>query len=296
MIKYIDRITGKETEEKVYGEKILHFLYEKNQPLNSLIGTPFAHFLSRNAWISAAYGYWQKCGITKSKIKPFIDKFQVDPSEFLNPVEEFCSFNDFFIRKLKPDARPMAGTEAVIPADGRYRFFPNISQTDGFVVKGKKFNLAELLQDSVLAQRYENGSLVMARLCPSDYHRFHFPFDCIPEESKLINGWLYSVNPIAIEQNINIFTENKRSLCSLNSELFGKVLFLEIGATNVGSINQTYKPNSIQLKGAEKGYFAFGGSALILLFEPGRIQFAEDLIKLSRYGKEIRCLLGQPLS
>ena len=81
----------------------------------------------------------------------------------------------------------------------------------------------------------------------------------------------------------------------LDSKTFGKVLYLEIGATSVGSIQETYSPGKFQTKGAEKGYFEFGGSALILLFAKDAIQFDQDLLAATQEGFEIRCLLGQSM-
>ena len=134
----------------------------------------------------------------------------------------------------------------------------------------------------------------MARLCPTDYHRFHFPFSCHASSVKVINGFLYSVNPLALSKNIEIFTENTRVISTLTSEIFGEVIFIEVGATNVGSIHQTYREGTVQ-KGEEKGYFSFGGSSLILLFEEGRIVFDQDLIEAGKTGVEIKCLMGQPM-
>ena len=151
----------------------------------------------RNPLFSALYGWWQKQPITKRKIAPFIKNFHIDTSEFLDDPTTFRSFNDFFIRKLKPSARPFSldPKMAIIPADGRYYFYQNIKEADGFLVKGEKFDLHSLLQDDPLAHRYAHGSMVLARLCPTDYHRYHFPCDCIPGPTRFINGWLYSVNP-----------------------------------------------------------------------------------------------------
>lgn len=293
-IPYIDRNTGHIAYEKVYGGKELKFLYG-HSIFSRLLGTPLCHLISNPHWISALYGFWQKLPITKSKILPFIKEYEVDPSEFLEPVSSFQSFNDFFIRKLKPHARPIAKNPdvAVLPADARYWFFENIELATPFSVKGKPFNLEQLLGNAEEAKRYEQGSLVMARLCPSDYHRFHFPCDGIPSKPHLINGPLYSVNPIALKQNIKILSENKRMVTFIESEGFGKVAYIDVGATFVGSIHQTFKPHVYQEKGSEKGYFEFGGSSLILLFEKGKIRFSEDLLQASQKGLEIRCLMGQ---
>ena len=291
-IVYFDRKTGKQEIEKVYGQRALNLIYGTGL-ISHLVGTPLMYLLSALPFCSAFYGFLQKLPSSRNKIQPFIKNFGVDPSEFLEDPAQFSSFNDFFIRRLKPDARLMAESPAVIPADGRYRFFSPLHTSEGFVVKGQKFDLTSLLQDAALAAEYEEGTMVMARLCPSDYHRFHFPCDCIPGESRLINGWLYSVNPIAVKKNIDIFTQNKRTLCTLQTEAFGKVLYMEIGATNVGSIHQTYTPEQFYRKGDEKGYFSFGASALILIFRPGTLQLDQDL--LAHPGQEIKCLLGQSL-
>jgi phosphatidylserine decarboxylase len=291
-IVYIDRATGKEEEEKVYGAKALNFLYGDGWS-SRIFGTPLMYLLSRIPFFSACYGIYQKMPWTKAKIAPFIQTFQIDTSEF--ETQDFESFNDFFTRKLKMETRPIAEGEkrAVIPADGRYLFYPNIAEADGFFVKGQKFNLETLLADSKLAEKYHHGTMVVGRLCPSDYHRFHFPCACVPGESRLINGWLFSVNPTALKKDIHIFTQNKRSICELHTKHFGNVLYIEIGATNVGSIHETYTPFLPYPKGAEKGYFSFGASALIVLFQPGTIKLDDDL--LGRSPMEIKCLLGQSL-
>jgi len=295
-ITFIDRKTHQKCVEKVYGEAALKLLYGDDL-IAKIIGIPLLHLLVKNPIFSRVYGFFQKCRWSRKKIKPFIKNFDIDPSEFLLPVDQFKSFNDFFIRKLKPQARPIEQDKnaAIIPADGRYLFYQNIAETDGFIVKGQKFNLETLLEDPSLAKKYAKGSMIIARLCPTDYHRFHFPADCVPSNAKMINGWLYSVNPIAIKKDIHIFTQNKRSITELDSELFGKILFLEIGATSVGSIHQTYTPFQSQMKGDEKGYFSFGASCLILLFEEGSLILDEDLLLATNKGYEMRCLMGQKL-
>jgi phosphatidylserine decarboxylase len=295
-IIYIDRVSGQRAVEKVYGKRALEFLYG-DRCLSRLGQWAFLPWLSQYPFISAAYGFLQKMSWSARKIVPFIKAYGIDEKEFLDSPQQFTSFNDFFIRKLKATARPIApgAHVAIIPADARYYFYENIDANAGFIVKGEKLNLATLLQDAHLAERYVGGSLLVARLCPSDYHRFHFPVDCVPSQTRLINGWLYSVNPIAIKKDIAIFTKNKRTVCELDTEQFGKVLYLEIGATNVGSICETYTPFIPQLKGAEKGYFEFGASALILLFAKDCIQFDADLLAATEQGIEMRCLLGQQM-
>lgn len=295
-IIYFDRKAKREDKEKVYGGSFLELLYG-----NGILSGCFSFFLrplfAKVSLLSYIYGAIQKSRFSRCKIKPFIHTFELDTSEFLDSVDSFNTFNDFFIRRLKPECRPVVTVEniAILPADARYLVFPNIDTADGFWVKGKKFCLRSLLQNEALAARYAGGAMVMARLCPTDYHRFHFPFRCIPEKPQLINGSLYSVNPIALKHNIEYLSENKRMLTKLRTEKFGSVLYIDIGATYVGSIHQTFVPGKSYAKGDEKGYFAFGGSCLILLFEPGKIVFDQDLVDISAKKMEVRGLLGQSL-
>lgn len=295
-IRFIDRCTGKLQIEKVYGGGALKLMYG-NGISAKVAGKTLRSFLCRTALASRVVGWYQNLPLTRSMVPKFVAQYGIDTSEFLEATDAYRSFNDFFIRKLKPSARPIALGEktAIIPADGRYLFYEDIAAADGFWVKGQKFTLEKLFNGHADVAKYAHGSLVIARLCPTDYHRFHFPTECTPSESALINGWLHSVNPLALKQNIHIFSENKRSICTLQTENFGEVLFIEVGATCVGSIHQTYQPGIRQAKGAEKGYFSFGGSSLLLLFAPGAIRFDRDLLDASRQRIEIRCLMGQSM-
>jgi phosphatidylserine decarboxylase len=287
-IYYIDRSDGKRNEEKIYYEKALRFLY------GSFIGKCLNILVAHLPLFSHVFGWWQHLGRSKKKISPFILNYGIDATEFAEPIEAYSSFNAFFIRKLNREARPLA-PGVIMPADGRYLVYQNIATCDGFIVKGKKFTLQKLLKNDGLAHRYAQAGMVIARLCPSDYHRFHFPVDCTPSSAQLINGPLYSVNPIAVKQNIELLSENKRVITHLLTEKYGTILFIEVGATNVGSIHQTFKPNQPVKKGDEKGYFSFGGSSIILLFEQETIQCASDLLKNSSEQIETLSLFGQPL-
>ena len=287
-IRFFDRQTKTLQTEDVYGDFFLRFLYQ------NFFGRLILPLVARSALFSKFYGWLQKRPASKKKIVPFVTKYQIDSSEFARKLDEFNSFNDFFTRKLKEGVRPLS-KNAVLPADGRYLAIPNLENSDGIWVKGKHFSLDELLQDEALSEKYQYGALLIARLCPVDYHRFHFPFDCLAKEPRLINGPLFSVNPIALKKNISILSENKRVITPLQSEEYGMVQCIEVGATNVGSIIQTYTPNTHVKKGDEKGYFEFGGSCMLLLFEKDRIQFADDLIEYSKQRIEVRGLMGQQM-
>ena len=290
-IVYYDRYQKKTCTEKVYGDKALRWTYE------TLSGRLMLAAFIKRAIFSRWYGWRMDLANSREKVLPFIEKFELDPDEFECAPEEFRTFNEFFYRKLKPEARPIEPDPnvAVFPADGRHLCIPDLSENDGLFVKGEMLNLATLLADDELTQQFHNGSLLLSRLCPVDYHRFHFPVAGVPGESRLINGPLYSVNPIALCRNIQILATNKRELTILETERFGRVLLLEIGATCVGGIGQTYSAGEPVEKGDEKGYFRFGGSSTITIFERGRIQFDEDLVENSRQHRELYARIGDRL-
>lgn len=293
-LEYIDRATGERKIEKIYGHKALSLSYG-----DSLSSRLFSYFLlplfARLPWFSMLYGFLQKRSASEKKIAPFIQTYGIDVSEFADP--NFQSFNDFFIRKLKPEKRPIVKDPkmAAMPADGRYLVFPDLSRVDGFYVKGQQFDLPHFLQDISYGSRYKDGSMAIARLCPTDYHRFHFPADGFASKPISIGGSLFSVNPVALKKRLSILWENKRVVTELETELFGTILYVEVGATCVGTIHQTYKPETRVKKGDEKGYFSFGGSCLVLLFEKGRILFDSDLIANSSEGIETKALFGTSL-
>jgi phosphatidylserine decarboxylase len=162
-------------------------------------------------------------------------------------------------------------------------------------VKGAKFTVEEMLGDADLAARLSGGSMLISRLCPVDYHRFHFPVAGIPSEARLIKGSLYSVNPIALRQNILYLVRNKRFVTLVESAIFGTVAMIEVGATNVGSIVESFVPGRPVLKGEEKGLFSFGGSCVITLFARSRVVFDADIVGQSATCTETYARMGDRL-
>lgn len=287
-IEYFNRYTNQVETEKVYGDAYLKFIY--GNPLGKLA----LHALVKRAVFSQWYGWRMDRPASRSKVAPFIKDYAIHTDELADDPASYRTFNEFFYRKLKPSARPLDPDplSAVFPADGRHLGYQNIAEIEGIFVKGQVFTIEQLLSDFMLARKFREGSMIISRLCPVDYHRFHFPVSGEAGESTMLNGPLYSVNPIALKQNIHIFAENKRSICRIDSEQFGTVLFLEIGATCVGGFENTYAPNKSVAKGDEKGYFKFGGSSTITLFEPGRIHLDRDLIENTSKYRELYAKMG----
>ena len=290
-IEYIERKTGEIKVEKVPGEKYLKFLYYNplgELPLNLVVKKKF---------LTEYYGKKMDKPESVKKIPSFIEQADINIAEAKKRVEEFKSFNDFFYRELKEGARTVDYRENVLasPADGKILVFENLDIEKEFYIKGDKFTLEEFFADKELANKYKNGVFMIIRLAPIDYHRFHFPADGEISESKLIDGVYYSVSTYAIKKNFRILCENKREYSILKTEKFGDIAMFEVGATMVGGIKQSYKSNSYVKKGEEKGYFYFGGSTCVLVFERGKVKIDEDLLENTKKGIETKVYMGEKI-
>lgn len=297
-LRYYDRYAKALKTERIYGEKWMRRAY--GNPL----GRMAVWLIVRRAWFSRWYGWKMKKPISALLVLPFITEYDLDVDDFAKSPFDYKSFNDFFCRALKPQARPIATGEAlaVFPADGRHLAFPDLDVAEGFYVKGAKFSIAELLGEEglpeegrPLAKKFAGGAMLISRLCPVDYHRFHFPVNGVPGEPRLIPGWLYSVSPVALRRHLRYLVENKRQVTLIESPLYGAVAMIEVGATNVGSILQTFVPGRAIAKGDEKGFFAFGGSCVITLFQRGRILFDPDIVEQSAHSVETYAKMGDRL-
>lgn len=290
-IQFFNRYTGRVETENVYGDRFLRWAYGNPLGLLSL------HALVKRAAFSRWYGRRMDAPASRAKVEPFISTYQVNAEEFADAPQSYRTFNEFFYRKLKPGARPIDPdpNSAVFPADGRHFGFQDVSKLEGIFVKGAVFDLRKLLGDDQLAARFHDGAMVLSRLCPVDYHRFHFPVSGVPAAPVMIHGPLFSVSPLALRRNIHIFTENKRAVSRIESDHFGMVVMVEVGATCVGSFDYTFTPGEHVAKGAEKGFFKFGGSSTLTLFERGRIQLAPDLAQYSQQSIELYARMGDRL-
>ncbi|THG09784.1 phosphatidylserine decarboxylase proenzyme 3-like isoform X1 [Camellia sinensis] len=235
-------------------------------------------------------------------IPKFIEFFkdQINLADVKYPLEHFKTFNEFFIRELKPGAKPIACMErddvAVCAADSRLMAFTNVEDSLRFWIKGRKFSIQGLLGTEIYSTAFMDGSLVIFRLAPQDYHRFHFPVSGTIENFVDIPGCLYTVNPIAVNSKYcNVFTENKRVVSVISTRDFGKVAFVAIGATMVGSITFTKKKGDHVQKGDEFGYFSFGGSTVICMFEKDTIKIDKDLLANSARSLETLVSVGMTL-
>jgi len=221
-------------------------------------------------------------------IPGFVKLHNLDVNEIEKPLSEYKTFNEFFSRALKTSSRPVSDPEDprvfVSPADCRLTVFPEMLDATKLWIKGENFTIENLLGPRApdLAARYVSGSLTICRLAPQDYHRWHWPVNGKVTKITHIAGNLLTVNPIAINRQVDVYTTNKRCIIEVETADYGTVLMIAVGATMVGSIILLCEEGSTGKKGEQQGYFAFGGSTVLVLFERGAVRFDDDLVKNSK--------------
>lgn len=251
-------------------------------------------------------------------IPVFINTHHLNVDEIEKPVSEYKTFNEFFYRRLKPGVRSceQEGDDSVLvsPADCRLMVFDNIEQAKEIWVKGRHFSISNVLsvadKDGSLTAKMTGGALVIARLAPQDYHRWHWPVTGKPGIRSPIAGEYNTVNPIAIRKDVDVYTENKRCICPIETEQFGSVILVAVAASMVGSIGFVKCKCAENREGRgcedgkcvageevkrfdEHGWFAFGGSTVLLIFQPGVVAFDEDLKRNSRESLETLIKVGR---
>ncbi|KAK6069070.1 phosphatidylserine decarboxylase [Seiridium cupressi] len=294
-----DRLTGQINEEKmsVYVRLGIRLLY-KGLKSKDMEKKRIRKMLKS---LSVKQGKKYDDPASREDIPGFIKFHNLNMDEVLLPMEEFKSFNEFFYRALKPSARPCSAPDNpnifVSPADCRSVVFNTIDSATNIWVKGREFSIKRLLGDAYPedAQRYERGALGIFRLAPQDYHRFHIPVDGILRKPKLIEGEYYTVNPMAIRSALDVYGENVRVICPIDTPNHGRVMVICVGAMMVGSTVITRKEGEEVRRAEELGYFKFGGSTIVLLFEEGTMVFDDDLVDNSNSALETLISAGMSI-
>ncbi|KAI0749177.1 phosphatidylserine decarboxylase-domain-containing protein [Daedaleopsis nitida] len=293
-----NRLTGQLEEEKmqVYVRLGIRLLYKGWK--SRMEGARARRLLKS---LSIKQGLKYDAPESANDIPAFIAFHRLNMDEILDPLDSFKNFNQFFYRKLKPDARPVEAPEdpyrVVSGADCRLMVFSTVSEATRLWVKGRDFSVGRLLGDTYRAEadRYVGGAMCIFRLAPQDYHRFHVPVDGTIGPMADINGEYYTVNPQAIRTALDVYGENVRKIVPIDSPQFGRVMCVCIGAMMVGSIYTTVQEGQAVKRGDEFGYFAFGGSTIVVLFEKGVVEWDEDLLVNSRACLETLVRVGMGL-
>ncbi|MFN3987669.1 MAG: archaetidylserine decarboxylase [Rhodocyclaceae bacterium] len=227
-------------------------------------------------------------------IRWFVARYGVNMSEAAEPdIAAYPTFNDFFTRPLRADARPLADAELLCPVDGAISQFGAIEQDQIFQAKGHHYSTVALVGgDRELAARFDNGHFATLYLSPRDYHRIHMPCAGRLLQMIYVPGELFSVNPATARNVPGLFARNERVVCVFESD-FGPFVLTLVGATIVGSMATVwhgvvnpprqpdickwdYRERDITLaRGEEMGRFLLG-STVVMLFPAGTLQFEPD--------------------
>lgn len=286
---YIDQ--GKKVIEKTEAQALLAYIY------TSFLGRVI-RLVIRSRIASWLFGKYQSSHWSRKKIDKFIQKHSIKMQDFIVPQEGYSSFNDFFCRSLVQGSRQIDPDPRAFlsPADAKCWAIQEITSQASFFVKQKEFSLFSLLQDQEQAKYYEGGSLLVLRLAPYDYHRFHAPVSGFFSGARSINGVLESVNPIVFKNNCMPLLENERQVIAVEAKDFNcNLLMIPVGAMFVGKIKYTANLPGFLNKADEVGFFEFGGSSLVLLLPRGVLRVRADLAAYTARGFEVAVKMGESL-
>jgi len=281
-----DRRHKRLVPEKIQDEGVLRVLYE------SAFGRWIARvFLSRKAF-SRLYASCYSGKRSAKKIQPFVRKYGLDVGDF--EQRPYASFNDFFARRFKPGARTFLSEPSIMPAfaEARYLAWETVAPGMSFPVKGRRLSVEELLGFEAKAAEFLYGPLIIARLAPQDYHRVHFIDSGRIVEHYRIVGPLHSVNPIALASLDGILSTNAREVTVQETESFGRIAYVEVGAMTVGRIVQHLPSGACPRRGDEKSHFEYGASTVVLLGQRGRWIPDSEILDHTRRGIETFVELG----
>ena len=273
-----DRETKQYIEVKQYGEKKLNFLY------NTFIGRILLYIITLPIF-SKISGIYNNSKISKRKITPFIKEHNIDMTNY--EAKEYASFNDFFTRKRSKYNISKEKNVFISPADSKLLVY-KIEENLTVKIKNSRYTIEELCNNEEDAKKYSNGYCFVFRLAMDDYHRYCFVDDGLIDKIQYIKGRLHTVS--SFSEKHKIYTQNTRVYNKLQTENFGDIVVIEVGALLVGRI----KNNSVVNfeKSQEKGYFELGGSTIVILTKDN-IQIDKDIIKNSLEGIETIIKYGE---
>lgn len=236
-------------------------------------------------------GLYMSSPLSKMNINSFIENNGIDMSQYED--KKYKSYNDFFTRKIKSGKRPYdkAAGALIAPADSKLTVY-RLSKDTILTIKNTTYRISDLLDDQQLAREYENGLCLIFRLAVDDYHRYSYIDKGSVVARRFIPGVFHTVNPIA-NDHYPIYKTNTREYMVMETENFGKIIQMEVGAMMVGKIinydHQTFT------KGQEKGYFEFGGSTVVLFFKERTVEIDQDILDNSMQDIETKVRLGETI-
>lgn len=275
-------------ENKTQKKDIMWFFYET--ALGRIILKPLI-----TAPVSKFIGFVLSKKISKVFIKGFIKKNGIVLDDFI--PQEYSSFNDFFTREIIASRRifDKLPESLVSPCDARLLHF-KMEEGNVFNIKNCEYTVSQLLEeneDSQLSKKYLGGDMLIFRLEATDYHHYAYFDNCKQNAHKQIKGKFHTVREIAYN-NVPVFRQNERAVSVLETENFGSVVQIEVGALFVGKITNFNNSGTFS-RGSEKGMFEFGGSTIILLFEKDKIKLFDEILGRSKAGIETNVRMGEKI-
>ena len=252
-------------------------------------------FFSRKSF-NLIYGFYKNSKFSIKQINKDIQDYAIQLDDYI--VEDFKSYSDFFLRQFKPGKRKFRREKNVMGAfaEGRYLGFNKIEPDHRFPVKGQFLNSITLLEDEKLGKEFAGGPILICRLCPIDYHHFHYPDNGKLVKRYRVGGQFHSVNVLALKNKGDIFCVNEREVSILETDNFGKLAYIEVGAMCVGKIVQENPKKKTFKKGELKGHFEFGASTVIILGQKNRWTVSRDILKHSNVNRESFIKLGDEVA
>lgn len=246
------------------------------------LGKPARSIMTR-PFITALGGLYMDSALSVKRIEGFVRSNNIDMNEYAQ--RSYRSFNDFFTRSIKPEARPIDRDPDTLisPCDG-YMSAYRISGDSVFSIKDSYYNIEDLVGGSSIAGEYLNGTCLVLRLGVENYHRYCYIDDGFKSGNHRIPGRYHPVQPIVVRKQ-PVFVQNTREYTVLNTKNFGIVTQIEVGACLVGRICNHHEACIIH-RGEEKGFFEFGGSTIVLLFKEGTVDIPQEVFDATLSDKE----------
>ncbi|MBS5933064.1 MAG: phosphatidylserine decarboxylase [Clostridiales bacterium] len=283
-MKYID-LEGNKVEKETKQDLLLREIY--TSPVGRGIMKLFV-----NPIISKVGGLVLNSRLSTLLIPTFIKNNGIDLEDYVD--QYYNSYNDFFMRQIKKEKRPIDDSEDTIisPSDGKVSVYP-VSDKLVVSIKNSNYTVTSLLRNKELAKQYRGGYLVIVRLTVDDYHRYCYPADGCKGKNIQIKGILHTVNPIA-NNYVKIYKENSREYTVIKTQKFGDIVQMEVGALMVGKISNYHQELEVT-KGQEKGRFEFGGSSIVLLLDSHKVKIDNELLVNTKNGYETMLHMGQAI-
>ena len=284
-VTYMDR-AGNKYDGTTGQDRLLEFIY--SHALTRMLIRPLL-----SPVVSRICGKFLNTRFSKKMIPSFVKNNHIDLSIY--EKQKFDSYNAFFTRKIKDGYRKIDDRENILisPSDGKVSVYP-VTKEGRLWIKHTEYTVAQLLKDEHLAERYMGGFVYVIRLTVDDYHRYCYVADGKKSRQRKIHGVLHTVNPVA-NDHYPIYKMNSREYCLLKTKELGTILIMEVGALMVGKIHNHEKATAIVKRGVEKGMFEFGGSTIVVMTEPGKVEPDEDIVEATKVQAELLVKMGEAI-